>query len=297
MNPKNPVEPNPSQPPLIRGGADSALPLIRGCWRGFEPNEQPATKPLSTLDPWQELKRFTSARIALGRVGSSLPTREVLDFGIAHAMARDAVHLPLDADALEAGIQSLGFTTLRVHSKAQNRQTYLLRPDFGRSLDDESKQHLPTRKSSASIDLLFVIGDGLSALAIQRHAAPLLAEIQNCIPAAWKVGPVVIAEQARVALADEIGEIMGAHMVAILIGERPGLSSPDSLGIYLTYAPRVGRIDAERNCISNVRPQGLHYAAAAKKLVWLAQEAMELKLTGVALNDESEVREVLANNT
>jgi ethanolamine ammonia-lyase small subunit len=215
-----------------------------------------------------------------------------LDFGSAHAMARDAVHLALEEKTLAAGVQSLGFSTLRVHSRAQNRQTYLLRPDLGRRLDDDSKQLLQTHQPAVRCDLLLVIGDGLSASAIHHHAVHLLAEIQKCIPATWNVGPVVIAEQSRVALADEIGEMLGARLVAILIGERPGLSSPDSLGIYLTYAPRIGRNDAERNCISNVRPQGLHYAAAAKKLMWLAKEAMELKLTGVALNDESDVREV-----
>jgi len=252
---------------------------------------------LAIPDPWQDLRRFTRARIALGRVGCSLPTKEILNFGIAHALARDAIHLPLDSDALDTSIQSLGISTLRVHSKAPDRQTYLLRPDLGRRLDEESKQNLQIHKSSPSIDLMIVIGDGLSSQAIQRHAVPLLEQIQKCIPESWNVGPVVIAEQARVALADEIGEIMGARMVAILIGERPGLSSPDSLGIYLTYAPKVGRSDAERNCISNVRAEGLQYAAAAKKLMWLSKEAMKLKISGVALNDESEVQEVIASNT
>ena len=228
----------------------------------------------------------------MGRVGSSLPTKEVLDFGVAHALARDAVHLPLDIGAIDEGIRSLGISTVRVHSKAQNRQTYLLRPDFGRMLDDESKQNLQAQKQSICADFIIVIGDGLSSMAIQRHAVPLLTEIQKCIPESWNVGPVVIAEQARVALADEVGEIMGARMVAMLIGERPGLSSPDSMGIYLTYAPKVGRSDAERNCISNVRAEGLQYAAAVKKLMWLATEAMRLKLSGVKLNDESEVKDL-----
>ena len=246
--------------------------------------------PLTTDDPWLELKRYTKARIALGRVGSSLPTKEVLNFGLSHAMARDAVHLPLDVAALDAGIQSLGFSTLQVHSKAGNRHTYLLRPDFGRRLNDDSKEHLQNHKSTDGIDFLLVVGDGLSALAIQRHAVPLLTQIQKCIPESWNVGPVVIVEQARVALADEVGEIMGARMVAMLIGERPGLSSPDSLGIYLTYAPQIGCSDAERNCISNVRTEGLQYATAAQKLMWLAQAAMKLKTTGITLKDESEVK-------
>jgi ethanolamine ammonia-lyase small subunit len=252
---------------------------------------------LSTNDPWQELKRYTSARIALGRVGSSLPTKEVLDFGLAHAMARDAVHLPLDVLALDAGIRSLGFSTIQLHSKAANRHTYLLRPDFGRRLNEESKLHLQTFNPTDVIDLMIVVGDGLSSLAIQRHAVPLLSEIQKCIPASWNVGHVVIVEQARVALADEVGEITRARMIAMLIGERPGLSSPDSLGIYLTYAPKVGCSDADRNCISNVRPEGLPYSDAAKKLIWLAQAAQKLKTTGVTLKDESEVQVIGTQNT
>ena len=148
------------------------------------------------------------------------------------------------------------------------------------------------KKLSDSFDFVIVVGDGLSSLAIQRNAAPLLSELQKYIPASWHVGPIVIAKQARVALADEVGEILGARMVAILIGERPGLSSPDSLGIYLTYAPKIECTDADRNCISNVRPEGLQYAAAAQKLIWLAKEAMKLKISGVALKDESDVLEI-----
>ena len=248
-------------------------------------------------DPWQELRRFTGARIALGRVGSSLPTKAVLEFGLSHAMARDAVHLALDMDAMDAGIRSLGFSTMQLHSKAPNRHTYLLRPDLGRRLNDESKRRLQDCKRSGGIDFMIVIGDGLSSLAIQRHAVPLMSELQKCIPESWAVGPVAIVEQARVALADEVGEIMGARMVAMLIGERPGLSSPDSLGIYLTYSPNVNCSDADRNCISNVRPEGLQYAMAANKLMWLAKAAVQLKVSGVALNDESEIQEPAAQNS
>ncbi len=252
--------------------------------------------PLS-LDPWAQLKTFTRARIALGRVGSSLPTKEVLDFGLAHAMARDAVHLALDVDALELGIQSQGFATVRVHSKAPDRASYLLRPDWGRSLDEESLTALKNtaelkKNASEPIDFLIVVGDGLSSLAVSRHVQPMLAEIRNGLPAEWKLGPVVITSQARVAIADEIGQALGARMVAMLIGERPGLSSPDSLGLYLTFSPKCGCSDADRNCISNVRPEGLSYAAAAKKLLWLAREASRLKVSGVALKDESDMREI-----
>lgn len=257
-------------------------------------------KPSVSSDPWQELKRFTQARIALGRTGTSMPTKEVLDFSLAHAMARDAVHLALDADALEADIQAQGFATIQVHSRAPDRASYLLRPDWGRSLDEASLSKLRDYKNAGNasnsaatpIDFLIVVGDGLSSLAVSRHAQPLLEEIRNALPAEWKVGPVVIACQARVAIADEIGEALGARIVVMLIGERPGLSSPDSLGIYLTYAPKHGCSDADRNCISNVRPDGLSYAAAAKKLVWLAKEANRLKLSGVALKDESDMREI-----
>jgi ethanolamine ammonia-lyase small subunit len=232
----------------------------------------------------------------LGRVGSSLPTREILNFGLSHALARDAVHLPLDTNALDASIRALGFSTLQVQSKAPNRHTYLLRPDLGRRLNDESRLYLHSIKPKTPIDFMIVVGDGLSSLAIQHHAVPLLTEIHKNIPASWNFGPIVLAQQTRVALADEVGEITGARMIAILIGERPGLSSPDSLGIYLTYAPSVGCSDAERNCISNVRPEGLPYTVAAHKLIWLAKEAMYRQLSGVSLKDESDVQEVIQVN-
>ncbi len=246
-------------------------------------------KPLVRQDPWQALRRHTRARIALGRVGSSLPTREVLDFGLSHAMARDAVHLPLDTDALRQAIESLGHETVEVASRAADRHTYLLRPDLGRRVAPEDVERLRAQARQPGPDLLFVVGDGLSSLAVARQAAPLLAEVQAHWPEGWRSGPVVIARQSRVALADEVGEALGARMVAMLIGERPGLTSPDSLGVYLTWAPRVGCHDAQRNCISNIRPEGLSYAAAAHKLLWLAREAGRLQLTGVALKDESDV--------
>lgn len=247
---------------------------------------------IPTPDPWQQLKSFTRARIALGRVGSSLPTSEVLDFGLAHAMARDAVHLALDVEALARQIEQLNIASIQVHSKAQDRATYLLRPDLGRQLSQESADYLRATRLSKPLELLIVVGDGLSSLAIERHVQPLLAEIQQQMPADWSINPLVIASQARVAIADEIGETLGASMTAMLIGERPGLSSPDSLGIYLTYQPKVGLNDAHRNCISNVRPEGLSYAAAANKMLWLAKEALRLKVTGVALKDESDIEAI-----
>jgi ethanolamine ammonia-lyase small subunit len=250
------------------------------------------SKQIVHADAWQQLKSFTHARIAIGRVGSSLPTKEVLDFGLSHAMARDAVHLPLDINALEKDIQAQGFSTLRAKSMAADRATYLLRPDWGRRLQEESIVNLQNLSQAKPIDFLIVVGDGLSSLAVARHAAPLLAEMRHYLPSDWHTGHVVIASQARVAIGDEIGQALGAKMVVMLIGERPGLSSPDSLGIYLTYNPKLGLSDADRNCISNVRPEGLHYDAAAKKLIWLAKEAMQIKVTGVALKDESDVLEI-----
>lgn len=246
----------------------------------------------TTPDPWQELRRFTRARIALGRAGCSLPTAEVLDFGMAHAMARDAVHLALDINSFSAQLQQAGYDPLPVHSEAHDRSTYLLRPDLGRRLDAASAAVLQACRPSRPIDLLLVVADGLSSLAVSRHALLLLQEISLRYPASWQTGPIVIASQARVALSDAIGQALDARMVAMLIGERPGLTSPDSLGIYLTYAPRTGRTDAERNCISNVRPEGLSYADAARKLIWLASEASRLQLTGVGLKDESDVLEL-----
>jgi ethanolamine ammonia-lyase small subunit len=243
------------------------------------------------IDPWQRFRRFTSARIALGRAGSSLPTAELLRLGLAHAEARDAVHLPLDVAALERDLQALPYGTLGVHSRAPDRAIYLLRPDLGRRLDDASATLL-AQQPSRGFDILFTVADGLSPVAVQRHALPLLQSLEPRLPTGWSVAPLVIAEQSRVALGDEIGELLGAKTVVMLIGERPGLSSPDSLGIYLTFAPKIGRTDAERNCISNIRPEGLNYDAAAKKLAWLLGEARRRQLSGVLLKDTSESLEL-----
>lgn len=238
-------------------------------------------------DPWTELRRFTSARLAIGRTGSSLPTREVLSFGLAHAQARDAVHLPLDLSALEAELSARGLNTVTVASQANDRAAYLLRPDLGRRLDPADAKRLAERQDMP-FELLLVIADGLSSMAIERHALPLVDAIQASRPEGWRLGPVVLARQARVALGDEIGAALRAPMVALLVGERPGLSAPDSLGIYLTLGPHPGRMDAERNCISNVRPAGLAYTEAARKLWWLCQAGRQLGQTGVALKDNSD---------
>ena len=238
-------------------------------------------------DPWGDLRAHTAARLALGRAGTAIPTRELLDFGLAHAQARDAVHLPLDADALAAQLAGLGCATLRVASAAPDRATYLLRPDLGRRLDAADAQRLGDA-AQTGCDLLLVVADGLSALAIERNAVPLVQAIVQGTPQGWHMGPVVIATQARVALGDEVGALLGARMVAVLIGERPGLSSPDSLGIYLTWQPQAGRSDAQRNCISNVRAEGLAPQAAAARLWWLCVEARRLGLTGIGLKDRSD---------
>jgi ethanolamine ammonia-lyase small subunit len=239
-------------------------------------------------NPWQDLRQFTAARIALGRVGASLPSDEVLRFGLAHAMARDAVHLPLDVARLSDELQRAGFESRVLDSQAPDRATYLLRPDLGRELHPTSQAAL-REEANATCDLAFVLSDGLSAIAVQRHAVPLLTAFCRICDPSWRIAPIVIARQARVALGDSIGEGLHARLVMVLIGERPGLSSPDSLGAYLTYAPRRGRTDAERNCISNIRPEGLGYEQAAHKMVWLAAASLRLQLTGVELKDDSDL--------
>ena len=238
-------------------------------------------------DPWDHLRQHTPARIALGRTGVSLPTRELLDFALAHAQARDAIHLPLDTDALCASLQQQGWPApLLLHSQARDRHEYLLRPDLGRRLDAASVERLGAVAAERP-DLVLVLGDGLSALGIQQHGAALLGAIRRALDPALRVGPLVVVRQARVAVADEVGERLGAAAVAMVVGERPGLSSPDSVGIYLTHAPRVGCSDAQRNCISNVRPAGQDLDTAARRLAWLLGESRRLGLSGVGLKDHS----------
>ena len=230
---------------------------------------------------WRDLRRFTPARVALGRVGNGLPTEAHLAFQAAHAAARDAVHAELNVERLAADLAAAGLSSTLVHSACPDRRTYLLRPDLGRRLaEGEAARLVPVP------GIAFVVADGLSATAVQRHAAPLLAQV---MPALGATGPVVIARQGRVALGDEIGTALGADAVAVLIGERPGLSTPDSLGLYLTWQPRPGRTDAERNCISNIRPEGLPIPDAAAKLLWLIAAMQRLGLTGVALKDEQPI--------
>jgi ethanolamine ammonia-lyase small subunit len=230
---------------------------------------------------------LTPARVALGRAGASLPTKALLDFTLDHARARDAVHAAFDAKALVAQLADLGIAAIEVRSRAGNRRDYLRRPDLGRRLDEVSAELLASGEASAG-KLAIVIGDGLSPSAVHAHAVELIRHLLPRLAAAQiALGPVAIASGARVALGDEIGAIVKADMVVMLIGERPGLSASDSLGAYLTFAPAIDRTDADRNCISNIHREGLSYDAAAFKIAWLIREGLRRRVTGVALKDES----------
>ena len=249
-------------------------------------------------NPWAALRQFTDARIALGRAGVSLPTAVHLDFQLAHARARDAVHLALDAPRLaqtcNASLEDQDAPAITLHSAATDRAIYLQRPDLGSRLDGASRQALTALKRpgrarrARPYDLALVVVDGLSAWAIEQNAAPFLVILQRRLAAEnWSIAPICIALQGRVALGDEVGELLGAKAVVVLIGERPGLSSPDSMGLYLTWMPRVGLTDAGRNCISNVRPAGLSLDEAADKLHHLLAQAHKRQLSGVELKDEA----------
>lgn len=244
-------------------------------------------------NPWLDLRRLTPARIALGRTGTSLPTRAQLDFQCAHAQARDAVHLAFDHAGLREQLSERGRDSILLHSAASDRHSYLQRPDLGRRLHEESARQLRehAQANPGGVDLAIIVADGLSALAVHRHTLPFLNRLQEHIDAeGWSTAPVVLVEQGRVAVADEVGELLDAKMTVILIGERPGLSSPDSLGLYFTYSPRVGLTDAYRNCISNVRLEGLSYGMAAHRLLYLMREACRRQLSGVNLKDEAQVQ-------
>ncbi|WP_330564666.1 ethanolamine ammonia-lyase subunit EutC [Pseudomonas yamanorum] len=250
--------------------------------------------PENNVDnPWLELRRLTPARIALGRTGTSIPTGAQLDFQFAHAQARDAVHLPFDHVGLSSQLAERGRDSLLLHSAAVDRHSYLQRPDLGRRLSDESAQALRdyAAVNPGGVDLAVVVADGLSALAVHKHTLPFLTRMEEQTHAeGWSLSPVILVEQGRVAVADEVGQLLGAKMVVILIGERPGLSSPDSLGLYFTYNPKVGLTDAYRNCISNVRLEGLSYGMAAHRLLYLMREACRRQLSGVNLKDEAQVQ-------
>jgi ethanolamine ammonia-lyase small subunit len=232
-------------------------------------------------DPLARLRSLTTARVALGRSGAALPTAPMLAFQRDHALARDAVQAPFDPERVAAGLAPL--PTRRVHSRAPDRATYLRRPDLGRRLDEASAASL----APGDWDLAIVVADGLSAPAVHAHAAPVVLRLMSRL-SDWRLAPIMLASMGRVALGDEIGSRLGARMVLMLIGERPGLSAPDSLGAYLTWRPEIGRLDAERNCVSNIRPpHGLGYDAAVDTLLWLIRAARDRGLTGVGLSDDS----------
>jgi len=261
-------------------------------------SEMNSSKNGVTDNTWHLLRQFTAARISLGRSGVSIPTSEMLAFQLAHAQARDAVHTPLDFEDLE---QKLGELTIQfsslisgqpisLHSQASDRMEYLQRPDLGRSLNKESVRKLQEIASQYSYNLSIVVADGLSATAIYQNALPFIQSLIEALQAdeqSWTLAPITLVEQGRVAISDEVGELLNVDLVLMLIGERPGLSSPDSMGLYLTWAPRVGLKDSSRNCISNVRPEGLAYSAAVQKALYLLRESRRLKLSGVNLKDRS----------
>jgi ethanolamine ammonia-lyase small subunit len=243
----------------------------------------------------ESLQQYTAARVSLGNVGPSIPMREQLRFQLDHALARDAVHAQLDVTSMLQGLQQRRMHGLALRSAisaepGDDRRLYLLRPDLGRVLHPDSRETLlhASANSGKHPDVVFVIADGLSALAVERHALPLLDETTRLLsPEQWSIGPVCIASQGRVAIGDEIGDLLHAKLSVLLIGERPGLSAPDSLGVYITWNPRPGRTDAERNCISNIRHEGLSYAEAGERIVFYMDGANRLHATGIALKERS----------
>ncbi|HWB61676.1 MAG TPA: ethanolamine ammonia-lyase subunit EutC [Chthoniobacteraceae bacterium] len=244
---------------------------------------------MNNPDPWNHLRSLTAARIALGRSGGSLPTRERLDFQLAHARARDAVLAPFDAEELGARLRKCPQPVMVAHSAARNRAEYLRRPDLGRALLPESRATIAEYAAhSAACDLVIIVSDGLSAHAAVTQCEPLLAAFLPMAGASgWSLAPVIVARHARVALQDEIGALLKARVSLILLGERPGLGSADSLGAYFTHGPFKTRTDADRNCVSNIREGGISTADAARKLHYLIGKSLALGISGVRLKDES----------
>ena len=252
-------------------------------------DKRPANRrqgPPSVLDNvWEPLRELTAARIGLPRSGPSLATSALLAFRLAHARARDAVAVELDPHALHSALDDLGLDAVACASAAPDLRSYLLRPDLGRTLDADSLARLQSKRGIG--DLSIVLADGLSAGAVQQHALPLLSVLRPMLQASgWTLAPVVILRHGRVAAGDVIGEALGASCVLMLIGERPGLSSPDSMGAYMTWAPAPGRSDADRNCVSNIRPAGLNASLAAQKLIYMLGRMRASSTSGVALKDE-----------
>jgi ethanolamine ammonia-lyase small subunit len=243
--------------------------------------------PQTQNSPWPALRSLTAARIGLARSGASLATEPLLDFRLAHARARDAVHEPLDVARLVADLSGHSLDVLTVASAAENRQQYLMRPDLGRKLASDTAAALAQR--AGTYDIALVIADGLSARAVQTHALPVVVSMLPMLRhAGFRIAPLVVASQGRVAIGDAIAMALGASCVAVLIGERPGLSAPDSMGAYLTWQPTERTTDAERNCISNIRPDGIGYEDAAHKIAHLLRAMRERRVSGVQLKDDSD---------
>jgi ethanolamine ammonia-lyase small subunit len=240
---------------------------------------------MSDRDLTPTLRDLTPARVGLARTGSSLTTEAVLDFSLCHAQARDAVHATLSMSTLLESLHSRGLNPVQVRSQADDRRTYLLRPDLGRRLNQASADRHKAIAATPAPNLTLILADGLSALAVDRHAIALLDALLPLLEGHFQLTPVIVAEKARVALGDEIGQIFQSTLTVVLIGERPGLSSPDSLGAYITFAPQPGRTDAERNCVSNIRTQGLDYTTAAHRIAYLCREAQRRQLTGTQLKE------------
>lgn len=241
-------------------------------------------------NPWRQLRRYTDARIGLGRTGISQTTSTHLQFQLDHANARDAIHIPLDIDLIAEGLLVLGISSIVLNSRAENRTVYLQRPDLGRRLDCISVETIKSCKTqlSDSFDAVIVIADGLSSTAVHRHSIKLAEKIcKGFAEQKMMIAPICIVDQGRVAIGDEIGELFNAKLIVMIVGERPGLSAPDSLGIYYTYMPKLGLTDVNRNCISNVRPAGMSVEIATKKLFWLVNESLKRRISGVNLKDES----------
>jgi len=242
--------------------------------------------PIRIIDSWESLKEFTAARIALGRAGDSIPMRQSLEFKLAHAHARDAVYSTLDTEKLTEDLRVLDIPVLKLHSQATTRQIYLQRPDLGRLPDETSDQIVKAHLIPSDISI--ILADGLSANAINNGAFSLLEALIPLIKGMnYKLAPVCLAEQARVAIADPIAHGLQSRLSIILIGERPGLSSADSIGAYLTYSPKPGLTDESRNCVSNIRQDGLSFKLAAEKIFYLVQESFKRKLSGVDLKDNA----------
>ena len=259
-------------------GGHRARPTIGGALAG------------ATVDTWSALAQHTTARIALGRAGGSARTGTLLDFRLSHARARDAVQMEFHAESLSAALGRAGLETVRVETAAADRRTFLERPDLGRRLAPEARASLVTRRAGwGRRDLAIIVSDGLSALAAERQAGPVLTHLVPLLRAAgWSLYPIFLAPFGRVKLQDEIGEVLGARHSLMLLGERPGLGSPDSLGAYFTFTPRAACTDADRNCVSNIRPEGFPPKAAAQKLAQLLLESARRGISGVALKDTGE---------